>query len=135
MSSKKYNEFTAGTPAASDLVLFGDPTTGALKKVPVSGFSNIYSTTERAIGTWVDGKTIYQKTWNIGDGINDAVNLTGLTTAAIDTIIDAVVFGTNIGTGSWSIFTIELSVSAGQYQVYTTNTNNKIFATVLYTKV
>lgn len=135
MASKKYNEFTAGTPAASDIVLFGNPTTGALKKVAISGLTNIYSLTERAVGTWVDGKTIYQKTWSLGAGNNSAVDLTGLTTAAIDNIIDAVIFGTNISTGSWSIFTIELTVSAGQYQVYTTTTNNKIFATVFYTKV
>ena len=135
MASKKYHEFTAGTPASTDLVLFGNPTTGLLKKVAISGFSNIYSTSERAIGTWVDGKTIYQKTWDIGEGTNDDVSLTGLTSAAIDTIIDCVTFGTNIINGSWSIFTPELSLASGQYKVFTTNTNNNIFATVLYTKV
>ena len=36
MSSKRYDEFTAGTPAVSDIVLFGDPSTGALEKVTIN---------------------------------------------------------------------------------------------------
>jgi hypothetical protein len=39
MSSKKYHEFTAGTPDGNDLLLFGNPSTGALEKVTVDNFN------------------------------------------------------------------------------------------------
>lgn len=95
-----------------------------------------YSLTEQVYpyGKWVDGKTIYQKTWDIGNGNNDLHDLTGLTTAMVDNIVDAVVFGTNISDNSWALFTTELSVDAGQYQVFTTNNATKVFVTCWYTK-
>jgi hypothetical protein len=33
MANKRYDEFTAGTPVGSDIILFGNPGTGELKKV------------------------------------------------------------------------------------------------------
>lgn len=36
MSNKKYHQFDAGVPAGTDIVLYGDPSTGALKKSPVN---------------------------------------------------------------------------------------------------
>ena len=40
MSSKRYDEFTAGAPAGTDVVLFGDPSTGALEKVTIDTFQS-----------------------------------------------------------------------------------------------
>lgn len=39
MANKKYNEFVAGVPAGTDLVLFGNPTTGLLKKTTIDNFT------------------------------------------------------------------------------------------------
>lgn len=39
MANKKYNEFTAGTPAGTDIILFADPVTGALEKVTIDGLT------------------------------------------------------------------------------------------------
>lgn len=45
--------------------------------------SDNYSTTEQAVGTWIDGKTIYKKTIDCGNLVNNDVkrvnhNITGL---------------------------------------------------------
>ena len=40
MSSKRYDEFTAGTPVKTDIVLFADPSTGALEKVTIDGLQS-----------------------------------------------------------------------------------------------
>jgi hypothetical protein len=39
MANKRYDQFTAGTPTGTDLILFGDPTTGELKKSPISNIA------------------------------------------------------------------------------------------------
>ena len=40
MADKKYNEFDAGTPVGTDLLLFGDPTDGDLNKVTIDGLNS-----------------------------------------------------------------------------------------------
>jgi hypothetical protein len=54
-----------------------------------SGVSTQYSTTEQAVGTWIDGKTIYQKTFtggSITSGMTSTVILDTL--SYVDTIIE-----------------------------------------------
>jgi|GEM_PF-5692372 len=41
MANKKYHQFTAATPVGTDIVLFGDPATGELNKVTVSGMLGV----------------------------------------------------------------------------------------------
>jgi hypothetical protein len=40
MANKRYDEFTAGTPVGSDIILFGNPSTGELKKVELQLLQN-----------------------------------------------------------------------------------------------
>lgn len=57
----------------------------------------IYSTNEQVIGTWIDGKPIYQCTWTGTKSTNaDEVVISGLTT--LDTLVDSkVIFKGNTG--------------------------------------
>jgi len=107
----------------------------------VSGFlchcvrSRTYSTSEVACGTWIDGSVIYQRTWEIADGANGQVALTGLTTALVGTIVDAIqrrVFTSNSG---WYPSNVGGLVPAGGTYEYTRGaayTNASV--TVWYTK-
>lgn len=37
-----------------------------IEAIATSGGSHNYSTTEHVVGTWIDGKTVYEKTINVG---------------------------------------------------------------------
>ena len=56
--------------------------------VPSGGGHN-YSTTEQVIGTWIDGKTLYEKTWDLGSDIAVTSWTTIMTLSGIDTLVDA----------------------------------------------
>jgi hypothetical protein len=73
-------------PAAGDQdsVLRGDGTWGP---APVT-----YSTTEQAIGTWIDGSTIYRKVYTGTWSASGNVSVTVVTDASVDSII---------ATGGW----------------------------------
>lgn len=85
MKNKKYHQFAAGTPAGTDLILFGDPATGELNKVTLASlfsqaFAVEYSTEEQV---WpferdINGDPMYWRTWFFPDGNNDYNQLTGL---------------------------------------------------------
>jgi microcystin-dependent protein len=54
-----------------------------------AGVSNQYSTTEQAVGTWIDGKTIYQRTYTVTVGnAADSFFNTGINTSSMDTVIE-----------------------------------------------
>ena len=82
----------------------------------------IYSTEERRIGTWIDGKPIYQKTFYFGD-ITIARNFTALTIKLTDLDIERLLGGfvstTSVGlyAGSGVIFWIANQTNLGLYQV------------------
>ena len=52
-----------------------------------SGTPLTYTTSERAVGTWIDGKTIYQKTVNIGSGPNNGAKEVSHGISNIDRIV------------------------------------------------
>lgn len=56
-------------------------------------YAKHYSTSEKVIGTWIDGKPIYEKTWDLGSdidiGTSSWVTLTTISNTGMDLIIDA----------------------------------------------
>jgi len=58
------------------------------KKAQNGGGGEIYSTEERAVGTWVDGSTIYQKTVNIGKITNTGEKVYTLGIENVDYLVD-----------------------------------------------
>ena len=53
-----------------------------------SQIPNTYSTTEKAIGTWINGKTIYRKVIQLSDTSASVTEITASVGVAIDTLID-----------------------------------------------
>jgi hypothetical protein len=52
-----------------------------------------YSTEEQVIGTWIDGKTIYEKTIDLGETVsisNTNWTQTGVDISYVDTLIEAI---------------------------------------------
>jgi len=76
----------------------------------ISGY-NIYSTTEKIIGQWIDGKPLYQKVIPVSGNFSgldqEVVRLTGLD---IDTVVS--LFGTTRRYGAADSFVMTLSFSA-----------------------
>jgi hypothetical protein len=50
------------------------------------GSDTDYSTTEKIVGTWIDGKPLYQKTW-----VLQSFNRTGTNDLGLTSIIDSVI--------------------------------------------
>lgn len=53
-----------------------------------SGGSVNYSTTEQVIGTWIDGKPLYEKTYNFGALPNNTTKTLAHGITALDTVAD-----------------------------------------------
>lgn len=82
-------------------MLGGTPLTTAEESAIINSFtpqattfnnvSNLYTTTERAVGIWIDGKTIFQKTIKTNVIVDDSPhNLVTLTSVAsnLDEVVD-----------------------------------------------
>lgn len=100
---KVVTAFTSSTTfSATNLeMLGGTPLTTAEETAIINSFSpqmtafnnvsNLYTTTERAIGIWIDGKTIYQKTIGTNVVVDDSPhNLVSLASIAsnFDEVVD-----------------------------------------------
>ena len=110
-----------------------------------------YSTTEQRVGTWIDGKPIYQKTINYGSTVSvgtteKQTELADLTSLGIDTLVD--MWGKFFSSGgsmikvfnsSPSAMTVELYVSSNKLYLQSvrgssTVTLSEIYVTIQYTK-
>lgn len=107
------------------------------------GVDTDYSTTEKIVGTWIDGKPIYQKTFNIGNGNNSTKYIThGISNLGRVINITANAMN-NDGTNRWILpystneMGVNIYVTATQIALQCTNYNGSdanFITTVQYTK-
>ena len=114
--------------------------------------SSIYSTDERVVGRWIDGKPIYQKTIDYDSTVSvgtteKQTELADLTSLGIDTLVD--MWGKFFSSGGSQIrvfnsrspaMTNELFVSNNKLilqsvRVSNTVTLSEIYVTIQYTKI
>lgn len=65
---------------------------GSGKYLPEGQYAHHYSTSEKVVGTWVDGSTIYERTWDLGSDVVIGTNWTGIQSIITNTwtgIMDA----------------------------------------------
>lgn len=120
---------------------------GNLNPVTSNAVANAlsYSTTETLTGgTWIDGKPIYRRVYNIGD-FTGSYTLTGLTSSVVDTVVNFRVKRRHdsrqslwvFHDGSYETNFILLSLDNDQYKVRTQQNNLTIYdaiAVIEYTK-
>lgn len=70
---------------------------------PEGQLAHHYSTSEKIVGTWIDGNTIYERTWDLGSSIpyttSDAWEDTGITIPNAKAIYSGITLDTNVQTG------------------------------------
>lgn len=49
-------------------------TAGSGKYLPDGQYAHHYSTSEKVVGTWIDGSTLYEKTWDLGSAVTFSNN-------------------------------------------------------------
>lgn len=84
------------------------------KAIIPMGLAECYSTEEREVGAWVDGKPLYQKTIDFGALPNNTSKSVSHGIANIDKIVHA--FGIGVSTTSFLIIPF-VTVESGRYQV------------------
>ena len=106
-------------------------------------FANeIYSTTERVVGVWVDGSPIYQITHFIGSTVeieyNNWYEYTGFDASIISNLIDIHCFGQANGTGAiLDSKTMDIGIENSHLQFLSLRNSNDFVSgfTIKYTKV
>lgn len=140
----KQDKLTAGTN-----ISISNNTINALFPVAVNKFdkSDLYSTTEKIVGCWTDGRPIYQKTIDCGNlpnatsknvahnisNLNVVTNIRGFVHNSSNNSSSPI---DSVAEGNWSV-----AVSADRTNViiqtwanYSTLTNFKLYVTIQYTK-
>lgn len=88
--------------------------------MPVMGtFSkaDLYSTTEKVIGCWTDGRPLYQKVVNFGTGANKTVKSVSHGVSNISTLVDLHFFG-QMGSGSGSSGSLVAGMCDATYEYW-----------------
>ena len=105
---------------ADNVVYASDPTT------PMDNVVDpyTYSTTETRIGTWIDGKPIYRKTFSGNTTAGNTLSLaSGITASTIDTVVR--VYGMRTAVGSTTTDSIEMyDTNTSDYFKYWVRENN-----------
>lgn len=107
------------------------------------GSGHNYSTTEKAVGTWIDGKTIYEKTWDVGSvTLNGSsfTDVTDISASNMETIVNVVgACDTNSGgTISWSGMCAYIPTNAQYVKMLSyrnSGTSTVRYITLQYTKI
>lgn len=111
---------------------------GLYKNIVPIGMGDIYSTEERQVGVWVDGKPLYQKTINVGNSFPINYDASALN---IETCVVCV--GTSKGYGNipnltpytdYSVNLVFINNLIQGRKGSQVSVSNDIFATLLYTK-
>lgn len=99
------------------------------------GSSHTYSTTEQVIGTWIDGKPLYQKSYELPNTVNIS-NSTNLTTymADITSTLERFIFAFGCGTAGKSTSTFYIQFYNSQITAWATPAFDTNIITVQYTK-
>lgn len=107
---------------------------------------NDYSTEEKVVGTWIDGKTLYQRTVNVGAMPNATESTYAHSISNIDKVITYDAIATNTGGATMALNgTYGNSSSSNHTWVYITKTNiimgstvdrsaYNLYVTIQYTK-
>lgn len=151
-----YNDFTGATsstagahglvpaPSAGDegKVLFGN---GLWRNLNLDlsnmiGNGSIYSTDEKLIGQWIDGKPLYQKTWTYPDGLmlsREAWNDTNIdvTSVNMDKLISLTMGGISGDTPvPYCTYGIGSASMTNKVALYTVSAGRTYHITIQYTK-
>ena len=109
---------------------------GSGKYLPDGQYSHHYSTSEHIVGTWIDGSTIYERTWDLGSEIliqNNSWYTTNISNIEMSKVIRVDAMN---ATGTYR--SLEASCDTGNYvQLITTRTNTTDsvqYLTLQYTK-
>lgn len=111
-----------------------------LNGIPYSGFtepSNIYSTTEREVGVWIDGKPVYEKTVDLGSNVlipSTTWTDINILKNGIDLILNIV--GTNTTGTVWNSLNANRDSNSDYIQVFNLRNTDIAFryVTFQYTK-
>lgn len=136
--SKKVSQMTAAAAALGSMEVHVN-NAGADEKVTLTQIATFmghtYSTTEQVWGTWIDGNTIYCRTWEVGDGVDEYLPITGLTTASVDIILNTIrVYADDTVDPVWNAQAASLRVTSGTYELFSFGVSFYNFLTVWYTK-
>lgn len=101
------------------------------------GSSHIYSTTEQSVSEWIDGRTIYERTWDLGSNLSCASQAwtdTGLSDINIRFIVNAQLSADD-GT-VWDNVGVNLTTNGANIGIYNTSSSaiNVRYITLQYTK-
>lgn len=134
MPAEDMDEIIDALPSGGQVVLIKD----AFNK------GDLYSTDERLIGQWVDGKPLYQKSFVISSQSADVgeYNISSFGISNVETMlpIEAVVTNGSVMNGAWfsasNYLTVNYNLSDTILRVYapTQNTNFPLRVTARYTK-
>ncbi len=97
-----------------------------------------YSTTEQVIGTWIDGSTIYERTFDIGSSLTISNNSWTRSSIPVPTNIDKIIDGNCIASDGHAIWhDMSITIDSG-YFAFTCQRNGDTesmrYFTVCYTK-
>lgn len=137
LTSAQYGALSSAEKNNGTLYILTDEETTAADIPYSSGVSvedkldslTTYSTTEQAVGTWINGKTIYQKTVSIGALPNNATVGYEVVGEAIETLVDISIIATDT-TGNYFIVLPNLSSNSAfqiSYDVEIDNGKTKVF--------
>lgn len=89
--------------------------------------ANLYSTDEKIVGRWIDGKPMYQKTVNCGNMPDSTTKNTSHNISNIDKIVGCEAFGVNETTGVFHPFPLANDTIANQVWMSASKTNISIW--------
>lgn len=162
-TGETYSDFTGATsgsagshglvpaPSAGDdnKVLYGNGSWGNLPNVDLSnmiGDGDIYSTDEKLIGQWIDGKPLYQKSINCGAMPNNTVKSVAHNISNIDRAWVHSGYSYNPNSNAFNPLELPNDTLSGQWYTRVTKTNIEIatfttrsdysetYVTIRYTK-
>ena len=94
------------------------------------GKSSLYSTTEKVIGCWTDGRPLYQKVIDFGAGANRTVKSVSHGVSNINTLVDLHFFG-QMGSGSTSSGSLTAGMCDATFEYFNDNGNVSSIAVYL----
>jgi hypothetical protein len=108
--------------------------------IPVNLFGLLpmqYSTSEQVhpILKWLDGSTVYWRTWSLGTGADDFETLSGILVDEVGVILHSSSHTCrNTVSGTWTTIGVELEEVSGGYKILTRLSTDNNYVTLFYTK-
>lgn len=123
------------TPTDGQVLTYDNASQKWINANPSGGGGEIYSTAEQVVGAWIDGKPIYQKTYELPYQITigSNVNLTSFMTD-ISAIVDRFIIAFGYGNTAKSVNTFYIQNYNSQISAWSNLTFDVNIITVQYTK-